>query len=114
MVLWDALADATDAVQAAVDADTRESTCQSRAAMIAAYHVYADALYPVVGQAMAFTYESSLADVFSATGAEDEASALQAHAGVMVDLEAAVRRATARWNAENGVPVEDVPSEAPA
>ena len=70
--------------------------------MISAFHAYAAALYPVVGQTEAFAYEASLATVFEAMGSEEEAAAQQAHRGAMVDLEAAVSRGLARLQTADG------------
>ena len=95
-MLWTALSDAADAAKVASAAFRREPTRSRRDAMIAAYHAHANALYPVVGQAMAWAFEASLATVFAATGTEEEAATQRAHAAVMVDLERAVIRAMAR------------------
>ena len=55
-----ALADATDAVQAAVDDYAREATLQARTAVHAAVNDYVQRLSPVIGQVEAFRYEASL------------------------------------------------------
>ncbi len=55
-----ALADATDAVQAAVDDYAREATLQARTAVHAAVNDYVQRLSPVIGQVEAFKYEASL------------------------------------------------------
>ena len=70
--------------------------------MIAVYFQYANALYPVVGQTMAWAFEASLAAVFDATGTEEEPATQRAHAAVMVDLERAVIRGLARLQAADG------------
>ncbi len=57
---WKALADATDAVQAAVDDYAREATLQARTAVHAAVNDYVRRLSPVIGQVEAFRYEASL------------------------------------------------------
>ncbi len=57
---WNALADATDAVQAAVDDYAREATLQARTAVHAAVNDYVQRLSPVIGQVEAFRYEASL------------------------------------------------------
>ncbi len=57
---WKALADATDAVQAAVDDYAREATLQARTAVNAAVNDYVQRLSPVIGQVEAFRYEASL------------------------------------------------------
>ena len=62
MVLWTALSDAADAAKDASADYRRTPTCRRRNAMVSAFHAYADALYPVVGQAVAFAYESTLRD----------------------------------------------------
>ena len=59
--LWSALADATDAVQAATDAYERAPTPQTREAMDAAFHEYVQRLIPVIGTAKAFEYQAGLA-----------------------------------------------------
>ena len=58
--VWKALADATDAVQAAVDDYAREATPQARTAVNAAVNDYVQRLSPVIGQVEAFRYEVSL------------------------------------------------------
>ncbi len=122
--LWKALADATDAVQAAGDEYTRASTPQARAAMDAAFREYVRRLTPVIGTAAASRYEASLAtyeavldrvEALNATLADspsiDEADRTlsrqlaeeQAEAGEVFEraraaLDAALERALARDN----------------
>ncbi len=57
---WKALADATDAVQAAVDDYAREATLQARRAVNVAVYDYVQRLSPVIGQVEAFKFEASL------------------------------------------------------
>ncbi len=102
MVLWTALSDAADDAKVASAVYARVPTPETREAMMLAEHDYAAALYPVVGSAVGFRYEATLADVIEATGSEDEAAAQLAHRGAMIDLEDAVTRETARWRAKYG------------
>ena len=59
--LWQALAGATDAVQAAGDEYAHAPTPQARAAMDAAFREYVRRVTPVIGQVEASRYEASLA-----------------------------------------------------
>ncbi len=59
--LWQALAGATDAVQAAGDEYAHAPTPQARADMDAAFREYVRCLTPVIGQVEASRYEASLA-----------------------------------------------------
>ena len=102
MVLWTELGEAADDLTVACGVYAQVPTDRQRAVMISAYHDYATVLYPVVGHAMAWQFETSMAAMFEATGAEEKAAAQQAHAAVMVDLEAAIERAIARRHAANG------------
>ena len=59
-LLWKALAEATDAAQAATHEHAQEATPQARAAAEAAMQEYVSRLAPVIGRVAAFTYEVSL------------------------------------------------------
>ena len=96
--LWRALAEANDASQAANDEFERAPSAQTRAALTAAFHAYAECLYPVVGHAEAFAYESSLTAYDAAIGTEDEAAAREIFEGARVRLAVAADRAIALDN----------------
>ena len=96
--LWKALADATDAVEAAYDECAREPTPAARAALAAAEREYAQRLYPVIGQVAAFTYEAGLVTYQAAIGTEDEAAAREVFEVAQVALLAALERAMALNN----------------
>ncbi len=123
--VWKALADATDAVQAAVDDYAREATLQARTAVNAAVNDYVQRLSPVIGQVEAFRYEASLRthqdaidrletlnSTLSALSSmdnadrkllrqltEEQAAAGKAFKAARVALDAALQRAKARDNA---------------
>ncbi len=59
-LLWKALAEATDAAQAATHEHAQGATPQARAAAEAAMQEYVSRLAPVIGRVAAFTYEVSL------------------------------------------------------
>ena len=86
--LWKALADATDAVQAAGDEYTRASTPQARAAMDAAFREYVRRLTPVIGTAAASSYEASLASYEEVL---DRVEALNATLSVLPSMDDADR-----------------------
>ena len=122
--LWQALAGATDAVQAAGDEYTRAPTPQARAAMDAAFREYVRRLTPVIGQVEASRYEASLAayekvldrvEALTATLSvlpsmdeadrtlsrqltKEQAAAAKAFEGASAALDAALERAFARDN----------------
>ena len=112
--LWQVLAGATDAVQAAGDEFNRAPTAQALAAMKAAFHEYVQRLSPVIGHVEAFRYEASLATyqeviermAFADTTdsalvrqlTEERAAAARAFGGASVALEAALRLVQARDN----------------
>ena len=96
--LWSALAEANDASQAANDDFERAPSPQTRAALTAASHAYARCLYPVIGHAEAFAYESSLTTYDAAIGTEDEAAARDVFEAARVRLGEAVDRAIAHDN----------------
>ena len=58
--LWAALAEATDAVQAAVEEYGRAPTPRARAARDAVFREYVKRLSPLIGQAEALAFEVSL------------------------------------------------------
>ena len=123
--VWKALADATDAVQVAVDDYAREATLQARTAVNAAVNDYVQRLSPVIGQVEAFRYEASLRthqdaidrletlnSTLSALSSmdnadrkllrqltEEQAAAGKAFKAARVALDAALQRAKARDNA---------------
>ena len=96
--LWAALGEATDAVQAAYDECAREPTPAARAALAAAEREYAQRLYPVIGQVVAFTYEAGLATYQAAIGNDDEAAARDVMEVAQVAVLAALERAMALDN----------------
>ena len=122
--IWKALADATDAVQAAGDEYARASPPQARAAMDAAFREYVRRLTPVIGTAAASRYEASLAsyeevldrvEALNATLSvlpsmddadralsqqltEEQAAAGEAFEGARAALDAALERARAHDN----------------
>ncbi len=57
--VWKALAEATDAAQAATHEHAQEATPQARADAEAAMQEYVSRLAPVIGRVAAFTYEVS-------------------------------------------------------
>ena len=123
--VWKALADATDAVQAAVDDYAREATLQARRAVNVAVYDYVRRLSPVIGQVEAFRFEASLRthqdaidrletlnSTLSALSSmdnadrkllrqltEEQAAAGKAFKAARVALDAALQRAKARDNA---------------
>ncbi len=99
--LWRALAEANDASQAANDAFERAPSPETRAALTAAFHAYATCLYPLIGHAEAFAYESSLTTYDAAIGTEDEAAARDVFEAARVRLAEAVDRAIALDNEPN-------------
>ena len=123
--VWKALADATDAVQAAVDDYAREATLQARRAVNVAVYDYVRRLSPVIGQVEAFRFEASLRthqdaidrletlnSTLSALSSmdnadrkllrqltEEQAAAGKAFKAARIALDAALQRAKARDNA---------------
>ena len=93
--LWQALGEAAEVVQAAVDAYEREPTPTAQAAMRAAEREYAQRLYPVIGQAVAFQFEAGLATYHAAIGTEDEAAAMDVFEEALAALDVALQRASA-------------------
>ena len=96
--LWRALVEANDASQAANDAFEQAPSPETRAALTAAFHAYATCLYPLIGDAEAFAYESSLTTYDGAIGTEDEAAARDVFEAARVRLTEAVDRAIALDN----------------
>ncbi len=96
--LWRALAEANDASQAANDEFERAPSPQTRAALTAAFHASATCLYPLIGYAEAFAYESSLTTYDGAIGTEDEAAARDVFEAARVRLTVAVDQAIALDN----------------
>ena len=94
--LWAALAEATDAVQAANDAFGREPSPQTRAALTAAFHAYAECVSPVIGHTAALKYEAGWATYHAAIGTENEAAAREVFERARVALGAALESAQAR------------------
>ncbi len=86
---WKALADATDAVQAAVDDYAREATLQARTAVHAAVNDYVQRLSPVIGQVEAFRYEASLR---THQNAIDRVDTLNSRLGALPSMENADRK----------------------
>ena len=86
---WKALADATEAVQAAVDDYAREATLQARTAVHAAVNDYVQRLSPVIGQVEAFRYETSLR---THQNAIDRVETLNARLGTLPSLDHADRK----------------------
>ncbi len=85
---WKALADATEAVQAAVDDYAREATLQARTAVHAAVNDYVQRVSPVIGQVEAFRYEASLR---THQNAIDRVETLNARLGALPSLDHADR-----------------------
>jgi len=96
--LWRALAEANDAGEAANDAFERAPSPETRAALTTAFHAYATCLYPLIGYAEAFAYESSLTTYDAAIGTADEAAARDLFEGARVRLTVVVDQAMARDN----------------
>ena len=73
--LWRALDEATDAVQTANDAFGQTLSPQTRAALTAAFHAYAECLSPLIGHAAALRYEAGWMTYHAAIGTKNEAAA---------------------------------------
>ena len=83
------MADATDAVQAAVDDYAREATLQARTAVHAAVNDYVQRLSPVIGQDEAFRYETSLR---THQDAIDRVETLNSRLGALPSMDTADRQ----------------------
>ena len=97
---WKALADATDAVQVAVDDYAREATLQARTAVHAAVNDYVQRLSPVIGQVEAFRYETSLR---THQNAIDRVETLNSRLGALPSMDNADRKLLQQLTEEQAV-----------